>query len=79
MKKQFMVRIIRDSDEDYADVVVDAESEDEAKGIALAEVQNNPEKWFDEPPKPRYLVDPSSDVEDVTDGEYLSVNAEPRP
>jgi hypothetical protein len=74
MTNQFMVRILRDTDDDYADVVVDAEDEESAKVIALNIVNANPGQWFDEPPLPKYIVDPTSDVEDVTDGEYASAN-----
>lgn len=74
MTRQFMVRILRDTDEDYADVVVDAETEFSAKMIALNLVKANPAQWFDKPPEPKYLIDPASDVEDVTGGEYGSAN-----
>lgn len=74
--KQFKVRILRDTDEDYADVVVDAKTEFSAKMIALNLVKANPSQWFGEPPEPKYLIDPFSDVEDVTGGEYASANEE---
>lgn len=72
--RQFMVRILRDTDEDYADVVVDAEEEASAKETALNIVRANPDQWFDCPPQPKYIVDPSSDVEDVSDCGYASAN-----
>ncbi|MFK4060780.1 hypothetical protein [Brucella anthropi] len=72
--RQFLVRILRDTDEDYADVVVDADDEASAKETALSIVRANPDRWFDYPPQPKYVIDPSSDVEDVTGGEYASAN-----
>lgn len=72
--KQFMVRILRDTDEDYADVVVDAETEFSAKMIALNLVNANPGQWFGEPPQPKYLIDESSDVEELDGSEYESAN-----
>lgn len=72
--RQFMVRILRDTDEDYADVVVDAETEFSAKMIALNLVNKRPDLWFSDQKPPKYLIDPSSDVEDVTGGEYASAN-----
>lgn len=74
MKRRFMVRILRSSDEEYVDMVVDAESEDEAKSISLCLVKANPFVYFGEPDEPAYYVDPTSDVEDVTGGEYDSAN-----
>lgn len=74
MSSQFMVRILRDTDEDYADVVVDADDEASAKEVALNIVRANPDQWFDYPPQPKYIVDPSSDVEDVSDCGYASAN-----
>lgn len=75
--KQFMVRILRDDDDsDYADVVVDAKTKYHAKMVALTLVRKNPSQWFDEPPPPIYSIDESSDVEDVTGGEYASANNE---
>jgi hypothetical protein len=72
--KQFMVRVLRDTDEDHADVVVDAETEASAKIIALDLVKANPAQWFSEPPQPRYLIDESSDVEELDRSEYMSAN-----
>ncbi|MEL4071700.1 hypothetical protein WKW50_16265 [Ochrobactrum sp. GPK 3] len=72
--RQFMVRILRDTDEDYADVVVDADDEDCAEKTALNLVRANPDQWFDCPPQPKYLVDPASDVDDVSDCGYSSAN-----
>lgn len=72
MTRQFMVRILRDTDEDYADVVVDADDEASAKEMALNLVRANPDQWFDYPPPPKYIVDPASDVEDVSDCGYAS-------
>lgn len=74
MTAQFMVRILRDTDEDYADVVVDADDEASAMETALNLVRANPDQWFDYPPQPKYIVDPSSDVEDVSDCGYASAN-----
>lgn len=74
MSSQFMVRILRDTDEDYADVVVDAADEESAKEIALNIVRANPDQWFDYPPPPKYIIDPASDVEDVSDCGYASAN-----
>lgn len=72
--KQFMVRILQNGDDsDYADVVVDAETEFSAKMTALNIVRKNPGQWFDPPPPVTYSVDSSTDVEDVTGGEYASV------
>lgn len=69
-KKQFMVRILRNGDNcDWADVVVESHTEDEAKAFALALVRKSPDQWFDIPPEPTYSVDQSQDVEDVT-GQY---------
>lgn len=70
--RQFMVRILRDTDDDYADVVVDAEGEEEAKITALRIVKASPDQWFGEPPEPTYAVDPSSDVEELDGTEYES-------
>jgi hypothetical protein len=71
--KQFMVRVLRDGEAgDYADVVVDADSEGEAKEIALAVVRKNPAQWFDEPKPPTYSIDESSDVEELDGTEYAS-------
>lgn len=72
--KQFMVRVLRDMDDSYADVVVSAEGEAEAKEIALNTVRANPDQWFDTLPPPRYISDPFSEVEDVTACGYKSVN-----
>lgn len=72
--KQFMVRVLRDMDDSYADVVVSAEGEAEAKEIALNTVRANPDQWFDTPPPPLYILDPFSEVEDVTSCGYKSVN-----
>jgi len=72
--RQFMVRILRDTDEEYADIVVDAESEFQAKMIALNIVNKRPGLYFGDPADPQYIIDPSSDVEDVTGGEYASAN-----
>lgn len=74
MKKQFMVRIVRDIDEDWVDVVVDSEEEEEAKAFALAIVRASPDSWFGAPPPIRYFVDDASDVEDVSDCGYASAN-----
>lgn len=74
MTRQFMVRILRDTDEEYVELVVDAEHEDEAKTIALRLVNARPALYFSDPDDPKYIVDPTSDVEDVTGGEYASVN-----
>lgn len=73
MKRQFMVRIVRD-DEDYADVVVDAENEERAKEVALAIVKANPDMWFGGITPPQYHVDESSDVEELDGTEYISAN-----
>lgn len=73
-KRQFMVRILRDTDEEYADVVVDAKSEKEASTIALNLVKEQPDQYFDDPKPPKYRVDHTSDIEDVTGGEYASAN-----
>lgn len=70
--RQFMVRVIRSTDDDYADVVVDADTEKEAEANALAVVEAYPNSYFDEPEPPKYYVDLRSDVEDVTGGEYDS-------
>lgn len=70
--KQFMVRILRDPDEDYADLVVDADGEEEAKKLALAIVNKNPSQWFDTPKPPTYSIDASSDVEELDGSEYVS-------
>ncbi|MCZ7496249.1 hypothetical protein O8B39_17250 [Agrobacterium rhizogenes] len=73
MTRQFMVRILRDGEaDDYADVVVDADSEGEAKELALAIVRKNPGQWFDEPKPPTYSVDETSDVEELDGTEYAS-------
>lgn len=72
--KQFMVRVLRDTDEDHADVVVDAETEASAKIIALELVNANPSQWFSEPPQPKYLIDESSDIEELDGSEYVSAN-----
>lgn len=69
---QFMVRILRDTDEDYADVVVDADDEAEAKELALAIVRKKPSQWFDTPQPPTYSVDEASDVEELDGSEYES-------
>lgn len=74
--KQFMVRIYRNTDGDYADVVVDAETEEDAKRLALAIVRFDPAMWFDVPEVPQYYVDSTTDVEDVTGGEYASVSTD---
>ncbi|WP_313666115.1 hypothetical protein [Shinella sp.] len=74
MSSQFMVRILRDTDEDYADVVVNADDETSAKEVALNLVRANPDQWFDCPPQPEYIIDPSSEVEDVSDCGYASAN-----
>lgn len=65
--KKFMVRILRNADKDYADVVVEAEDKSSAKELALIIVKANPDIWFDDPDKPQYFVDDESEVEDVTD------------
>lgn len=73
MTRQFMVRILRDGESyDYADVVVDADSEGVAKELALSIVRNNPSQWFDEPKPPTYSIDESSDVEELDGTEYAS-------
>lgn len=73
MKRQFMVRILRDHD-DYADVVVDAEDEGQAKDAALAIVKADPGMWFGDVAQPEYCVDESSDVEELDGTEYASAN-----
>jgi len=66
----FMVRIMRSSDDDFADVAVTAETEDEAASLALSIVRHDPSQWFDVPAQPIYFIDRSSEIEDVTGGEY---------
>lgn len=70
---QYMVRILQNDGDDHADVVVDAETEYEAKMTALSIVRSDPMKWFDQPPPPTYSVDESSDVEELDGKEYDSV------
>ncbi|MEH3108959.1 MAG: hypothetical protein PGN22_02780 [Agrobacterium cavarae] len=72
--RQFMVRIIRDSDDEHADIVVTTNSEEKAKALALSLARANPSLYFGDENAPQYYVDPSSDVEDVTGGEYASAN-----
>ena len=72
--RQFMVRIVRSTDEEYTDLVVDAQDEEQAKRIAQEIVEKNPSLYFSDPEMPTYRPDPMSDVEDVTGGEYKSVN-----
>lgn len=74
--KQFMVRIMRDSDEEYADIVVDALSGAEASAKALKIVEADPNAFFGEPETPQFYVDPSSEVEDVTGGEFMSITSQ---
>lgn len=74
----YMVRIMRDYDDDYADVAVEAGSIKDAERVALDEVLACPQRYFDTPPPPRYFVDPSSDVEDLTGTEYDTSGARKR-
>ena len=73
--RQYMVRILRSTDDDWADVVVNAKNEHYAKALALYDVSSDPESWFGDPAVPTYYLDDSTEVEDVTDGgEYISAN-----
>ncbi len=74
MTRQFMVRILRTPDEEYVDMVVDAEHEDAAKTIALGLVNARPALYFGDPDDPLYIVDPSSEVEELDRSEYISAN-----
>lgn len=72
--RQFMVRILRDTDGEYTDIVVDAEQEDAAKAVALQIVNARPHLYFGPPDDPKYIIDPSSDVEELDGTEYASAN-----
>lgn len=72
---QYMVRILRSSDDEWADVVVDAYSEENAKFLAVAWVKDCPDQFFG-PSAERYYVDTSQEIEDVTGQDYKSCNEE---
>lgn len=67
---KYLVRVTRDSDEDWADVVVAAPDPATAKFIAVEEVLGKPYRYFDSPPPPRYYVADRDEPEDVTGTDY---------
>jgi len=71
--KHFMVRVLRSTDDDYADVVVKADEIGIAEKIAVDLVTADPSQFFGEP-ETHYYVDPSQDTEEVSPNEYAAAN-----
>lgn len=67
---KYMVRVTRDCDAEWADVVVTAPDPETAKYLAVEEVVSKSYHYFDSPPPPRYYVDAMDEPEDVTGTEY---------
>ena len=71
--KHFMVRVLRSTGDDSADVVVKAETAFMAERIAVDIVEANPDEYFG-PVDVEYYVDPSQDTEEVSSDEYAAAN-----
>ncbi len=63
---KYLVRVTRSSDEEWADVPVEADDWEKAKKKAIAEVILDPNKWFGDPPMPRYYVAYMDDDEEAS-------------
>lgn len=69
--RQFMIRVIRSTDGEYADVVVDADDPRAAETKALEIVRRNPVQWFGDPVEPHYYAE-LGQTEELEPGEYQS-------
>ena len=64
---RFLVRVTRSTDEEYADVDVEAIGADQAIRLAIGEVQGNPAYFFGEEAAPTYYVDPMDEPKELDD------------